>query len=96
MTKASLLLGLGESADEVRGAMTDLKKAGVDILVLGQYLAPGKKHAPVAEYLAPEKFDSYRKEAEIMGFICLAEPFARGSYKGEEIYRRFKHEKSFA
>lgn len=96
ITKASLLLGLGENSEEVREAMKDIKKAGVDILVLGQYLAPSKKHTPVAEYLPPGKFDSYRTEAEKMGFVCLAEPFARGSFKGEELYRRFKNEKSFA
>lgn len=88
ITKTSLLLGMGEDREEVHRAIVDIRGAGVDILVLGQYLAPSPAHFPVAEYLPPEKFDYYRITAENMGLACVAEPFARTSYKAAELYGR--------
>lgn len=87
LTKTSLLLGMGEGRDEVHGAMVDIKGAGADMLVLGQYLAPSPAHFPVVDYLPPEKFDYYRITAENIGLACVAEPFARTSYKAAELYR---------
>lgn len=88
ITKTSLLLGMGESREEVHETMVDIKDAGVDALVLGQYLAPSASHVPVAEYLTPERFDYYRITAENLGLACIAEPFARTSYNAQALYRR--------
>ena len=87
VTKTSLLLGMGEVREEVHRAIVDIRGAGVDLLVLGQYLAPSPMHFPVVEYLPPEKFDYYRITAENLGLACVAEPFARTSYKAAELYR---------
>ena len=87
-TKSSLLLGLGETEAEVREALRDLRGAGVDILVLGQYLRPGPRQVPVARYLAPEEFAAWREEAVRMGFrAVVAEPLARTSFRAQEAYR---------
>ena len=88
LTKSSLLLGLGETAEEVRLAMEDLLEAGVDILVLGQYLRPGPDKAPVARYLSPEEFRELEEEALRMGFrAVVAGPLARTSFRAAEVYR---------
>jgi lipoic acid synthetase len=81
LTKTSLLLGLGEKAEEVLCAMDELREASVDILVLGQYLRPSKKQIPVAEYISPDQFERYAREARARGFPgVLASPLARTSY----------------
>jgi lipoic acid synthetase len=81
VTKSSLLLGLGEKQDEVFSAMDELRAAGVDSLVMGQYLQPGKKQIPVAEYIHPETFERYAREARKRGFSrVVSSPFARTSY----------------
>jgi lipoic acid synthetase len=83
-TKSSLLLGLGEQRDEVLAAMDELRAAGVDILVLGQYLQPTKRQIPVAEYLHPDAFAAYAEEARSRGFSrVIAGPFARTSYHAD-------------
>jgi lipoic acid synthetase len=81
VTKSSLLLGLGERREEVFAAMDELRAAGVDSLVLGQYLRPGKKQIPVVEYISPGEFSDYAEEARKRGFLrVLSAPFARTSY----------------
>jgi lipoyl synthase len=86
-TKSSLMLGLGETEEEVMQAANDLRSAGVDIVSLGQYLQPTSRHLPVKEYITPEKFDSYRKSIEKMGFAyTVAGPLVRSSYKAGEFF----------
>lgn len=83
-TKSSLMLGLGETEEMVLRAMDDLRNAGVEILTLGQYLMPSKKHLEIKEYISPEKFAYYKKKAEDMGFISVVSgPFVRSSYMAD-------------
>jgi hypothetical protein len=85
LTKSSLLLGLGEREGEVLSAMDELRSAGTDILVMGQYLRPTKKQYPVAEYLHPDRFARYAEEARSRGFSSvIASPLARTSYHARE------------
>jgi lipoic acid synthetase len=86
-TKSSIMLGLGEMEEEVMLTAKDLRSARVDILSIGQYLQPTSRHLPVKEYITPEKFDSYRKSIERMGFTyVVAGPFVRSSYKAGELF----------
>jgi len=88
VTKSSLMLGLGETAAEIRQALADLRAAGVEILTLGQYLRPTTWHLPVDRYLPPEEFDQWAQVAEDeLGFTyCAAGPLVRSSYKAAEHY----------
>jgi lipoic acid synthetase len=86
-TKSSLMLGLGETRDEVLQAMTDLREIGVDILAVGQYLRPTSWHLKVEEYIPPETFEEYRKMGESMGFSYVAAgPLVRTSYRAGEYF----------
>ncbi|MFL6512457.1 MAG: lipoyl synthase [Nitrososphaera sp.] len=86
-TKSSIMLGLGETEEEVIQAAKNLRSADVNIVSIGQYLQPSSKHLPVKEYLPPEKFESYRKIIEKMGFAyTVAGPFVRSSYKAGEFF----------
>jgi lipoic acid synthetase len=81
------MLGLGEKEEEVMQAAKDLRSVGVDMVSIGQYLQPTIIHLPVKEYITPEKFDSYRKSIEKMGFVyVVAGPFVRSSYKAGELF----------
>ena len=85
MTKSGLMLGLGESLDEIRQTMSDLTEAGCDILTLGQYLQPTLRHLPVVRYYPPEEFSSLREEGLRVGFRHVeAGPLVRSSYHAEE------------
>ena len=87
VTKSGMMLGLGETHEEVLGVMDDLREAGCSLLTLGQYLAPSEKHHPVIRYVPPEEFDQYAKEALNRGFYAVASaPLVRSSYKAEELY----------
>jgi len=80
-TKSGLMLGLGETVDELHEAMADLRAAGCDLLTLGQYLQPTKKHLPVVEFIHPDQFAEYKTTAEAMGFTHVASgPLVRSSY----------------
>ena len=84
-TKSGVMLGLGESEEEVLQTLHDLRDAGVKIVTLGQYLQPTEEQVPVAEYITPEKFEEYRKLALEMGFdYCASGPLVRSSYLAEE------------
>lgn len=86
-TKSSLLLGLGETPDEVLETMRDLRAANVDLLAIGQYLQPThlKRHIPLAEYVKPEQFARYKEEGMRLGFQYVASgPLVRSSYKAWE------------
>ena len=76
-TKTSLMLGLGETDDEVMEAMRDLRKADVDVVTFGQYLRPTEHHLSIVEYVTPDKFDWFREQAEQMGFKYVASVRAR-------------------
>jgi lipoic acid synthetase len=87
LTKTSLLLGLGEKPEEVLAVMDELRDAGVDILVMGQYLRPSKKQIPVAEYISPDQFARYAGEGRNRGFLrVISSPFARTSYHAREAW----------
>jgi len=80
-TKSGLMLGLGETIDELHEALADLRAVGCDLLTLGQYLQPTKKHLPVVEFIHPDQFAEYKKTAEAMGFTHVASgPLVRSSY----------------
>lgn len=83
-TKSGIMLGLGETEEEVIQCMDDLRAANVDVLTLGQYLQPSKKHLEVVEFVRPEKFEEYRKIALEKGFIHVESgPMVRSSYHAE-------------
>jgi lipoyl synthase len=89
MTKSGLMLGLGETRDEVLEVMADLRSASCDVITIGQYLCPSAGHHPVVEYVRPEIFDKYREDALRMGFRDAASsPFVRSSYMAEKYYRK--------
>lgn len=85
-TKSGLMLGLGETCDEVVAVMADLRAHGVTMLTLGQYLRPGAAHLPVAEFVEPETFARLGREAKRLGFRSVASaPFVRSSYHAAEM-----------
>jgi len=84
-TKSGLMLGLGETQDEVIGVMRDLRACGVAILTLGQYLRPSQQHLPIARYVPPEEFDALAGAGREMGFSHVeAGPLVRSSYHAEK------------
>jgi len=86
-TKTSLMLGLGETRDEVLEAMRDIRGAGVDVITFGQYLRPTDHHLAVVEYVTPEDFAWYKEQGELMGFRYVASgPLVRSSYKAGEFF----------
>jgi lipoyl synthase len=85
-TKSGLMLGLGETREDLLEALADLRSAGVDYLTLGQYLQPGEKYLPVVRYVAPEEFDELATEAKNLGFVKVAAgPFVRSSYHARDM-----------
>jgi len=85
-TKSGLMLGLGETEDEVVGVMRDLRAAGCDLLTLGQYLRPSPAHLPVVEFVRPAVFDRLAERARELGFAGVAAaPFVRSSYHAGEL-----------
>jgi lipoic acid synthetase len=95
LTKSSLMLGLGESREETLEALELLRAVGVDFLTLGQYLRPTENHAPVREYVDPERFAELGRIGEEMGFSYVASgPLVRSSYKaGEFFFERMVRER---
>ncbi|MCY3885872.1 MAG: lipoyl synthase [Gammaproteobacteria bacterium] len=85
-TKSSLMLGLGETDEEIRKAFEDLLSHNVDFLTLGQYLRPTKNHLPVSRWVHPEEFESYREIALQLGFLDVAAgPMVRSSYRADRL-----------
>ncbi|HVR36476.1 MAG TPA: lipoyl synthase [Methylomirabilota bacterium] len=83
-TKSGMMLGLGETVDEILTAMDDLRKVGCDILTLGQYLQPSLKHLSVVEFVRPERFHELREIAKAKGFVHVASgPLVRSSYHAD-------------
>ena len=86
-SKSGFMVGLGETQEEVIELLYDLRKFGCEIVTIGQYLAPSKKHHPVIEYVTPEIFSIYKKKAEEMGFKYVASsPLVRSSYHAGEAF----------
>ncbi|KAJ2781734.1 hypothetical protein H4R18_002693 [Coemansia javaensis] len=87
LTKSSIMLGVGETDAEVLQAMRDLRAAGVDIVTLGQYMRPTKRHMKVHEYVTPEKFKHWEQVGNELGFVYAASgPLVRSSYKAGEFF----------
>lgn len=88
-TKSSVMVGLGETEEEVVLAMAHLRRAGVDFLTVGQYLRPSSRHLPVIEYVKPSQFERYRALGEGLGFRYVASgPLVRSSYRAGELFIR--------
>ena len=86
-TKTSLMLGLGETEDEIAQAMDDARAIGVDIFTMGQYLQPTKRHLPVLEFVTPEKFARLKRLGDAKGFVqVVASPLSRSSYHAEQAF----------
>ena len=86
-TKSSLMVGVGESDEEVLAALTELRSAGVDVVTLGQYLRPSERHHPVARFVPPATFEAYAQAARDMGFAHVASgPLVRSSHRAAEVY----------
>ncbi|MDX8389024.1 MAG: lipoyl synthase [Mariprofundaceae bacterium] len=91
VTKSGMMLGLGETRDEVLQVLDDLKEAQVDILTLGQYLRPSPKHHPVDRYWSPEEFNELKYFAESKGFGMVASgPLVRSSFHADEVFQALK------
>ncbi len=87
LTKSGLMLGLGEKREEVLAAMADLRGASCQMLTLGQYLQPSKRHHPVVRYVTPEEFADLGREGERMGFRAVfAAPLVRSSFHAAELF----------
>ena len=90
LTKTSLMLGLGETDDELRACMADLRGASLDILTLGQYLQPTTNHLRVERFVSPDQFAQYRDWALESGFLeCVSGPLVRSSYRAETTLARY-------
>lgn len=84
-TKSGIMVGLGESKEEVIQSLQDLRQAGCNIVTIGQYLQPSKDNLPVSEYITPAQFDEYKAIGESIGFLYVASgPFVRSSYHAAE------------
>ncbi len=88
-TKSGIMVGIGETEDEIYEAMEDLGKVNCDIVTIGQYLQPTPKHYPVHRYVTPEEFERYRVRGMEMGFLYVASgPLVRSSYKSADYFRK--------
>lgn len=89
LTKTSLMLGLGETDEEILATMDDLRAHHVDILTLGQYLQPTRNHLPITRYVTPEQFAALREAGLAKGFFEVAAgPLVRSSYRADRIFKR--------
>ena len=89
VTKSGIMVGLGETADELSQLFADLRQARCDILTIGQYLQPSKAHLPIQRYVPPEKFAMMATEALALGFMAVAaDPFVRSSYQAQTLYQQ--------
>jgi len=90
-TKSGIMVGLGETKDEVAAVMDQLRAADVDFLTIGQYLQPTRKHAAIDRFVTPEEFQSYKRLAEEKGFLLVASsPLTRSSYHAAEDFAQLK------
>lgn len=97
VTKSNLILGLGETPDEVEPAMRDLLEAGCEILTITQYLRPSARHHPVDRWVKPEEFVAHSRTAEALGFAgVMAGPLVRSSYRAGRLYAQTKQHRGEA
>ena len=90
-TKSGLMVGLGETREEILQVMDDMRCAGVDFITIGQYLRPTRRHAPIDRFVTPEEFEAYRRIAEAKGFLLAASgPMVRSSYHAGEDFKRLQ------
>ncbi|MBC7660469.1 MAG: lipoyl synthase [Chitinophagaceae bacterium] len=88
-TKSAIMLGLGETMDEVKVALEDLRAHDVDFITIGQYMRPSKRHLSIKEFVPPEQFDELGLIAKDLGFLSVASgPLVRSSYKASEFYTK--------
>lgn len=93
-TKSGLMLGLGETHDEVIAVLRDLREVGVDAVTIGQYLRPTMKHLPVVEFIHPDRFKEYERIGEELGFAFVASgPFIRSSYNAIAFSQKIMKER---
>jgi lipoic acid synthetase len=93
ITKSGMMVGLGETKKQVFETMDDLLIAGVQVLTIGQYLRPTRKHHEVKRYVTPEEFNEYRDGGLHMGFLAVASgPFVRSSFRAENLYNQVKRQ----
>ena len=86
LTKSGLMVGLGETADEVKELLRDIHSAGTDVATIGQYLQPTRRNLKVAEYVTPDQFDGYRDYGLSIGFkMVFSGPFVRSSYMADQV-----------
>jgi lipoic acid synthetase len=88
LVKTGLMVGLGESADEIGEVLAAAAAARVDAVTLGQYLRPGAGCLPVARYVTPQEFEDYRRRGAALGLTVVAGPFVRSSYRAGELLER--------
>ena len=89
-SKSGIMLGLGETEEEIIAVLSDWKDAGVDAVTLGQYLKPGKGYLDVVEYVHPSRFEHYKQICENMGFLYVASgPFVRSSYNAIDFSHKY-------
>ena len=90
-TKSGIMVGLGETKNEVLQLMDDLRVADVDFLTIGQYLQPTRKHAAVKEFVTPEQFEVYKRHALAKGFLLVSSsPLTRSSYHADEDFAQLQ------
>jgi lipoic acid synthetase len=86
LVKSGLMVGLGEAPDEVKALLEDIRASGTDVATIGQYLQPTLRNLPVAEYIAPERFEEYREYGLSIGFkMVFSGPFVRSSYMADQV-----------
>ena len=96
-TKSGIMVGLGESREEVMQVMDDMRAANIDFITIGQYLQPTRKHAPVERFVTPEEFKSYESIARAKGFLMVsASPLTRSSHHAGEDFARLRAARSAA
>ena len=89
LTKTSIMLGLGETEDEIIEAMEDLRAVGVDIVTFGQYLQPTRNHIELVRYVTPDEFDKYRQWGLDRGFLeVVSGALVRSSYRAEQVLQK--------
>jgi lipoic acid synthetase len=95
ITKSNLILGLGETREEVSQALIDLHSAGCDLITITQYLRPTNKHHPVERWVKPQEFVELAQEAEDIGFLgVMSGPLVRSSYRAGRLYKQAMEKKA--
>jgi len=91
VTKSGLMLGLGESSDDLKQALTDLRESGCDLLTMGQYLQPSRRQVPITRFYTPEEFSGWQEFALSLGFKqVVAGPLVRSSYQAKSLYESLR------